>query len=310
MENKAHALAAGFFVLLTSALLVALALWLTHGTGERLAYEVSSREAITGLQPQATVRFRGVNVGKVDTIGFDPTVPGNVLLRLAVDPGTPITRSTYASLGFQGVTGIAFVQLDDTGESREALPTSDGQPGRIPMRAGLVGQLSAQGTRILSQLEETSRRVNELLAPQRQQALMASVGALERAAASVPPAMQQAGASMQSLRDASGSLAAGADAVKSAAADYGRLAQQLQQPGGLIEQLNRSTAELAATGQTLQADTLPRINRGAEETTWAVRQLGRAAAQVNANPQVLIFGQPPGAPGPGEPGFAAPGGRP
>lgn len=310
MENKAHALAAGSFVLLAAALLVALAVWLTHDTGARREYEVSTREAITGLQPQATVRFRGVNVGKVSSIGFDRSEPGNVLLRLAVDEDAPITRSTFASLGFQGVTGIAFVQLDDTGESREPLPAGDGPPARIPLRPGLVGQLTQRGGRILEQLEETSRRVNQLLTPETRQALLASVGALERAAASVPPVMQQAGASLQALREASGSLAGSAEAVKGAAADYGRLAQQVQQPGGLLERLGQSTATLAATGQALQADTLPRINRGAEEAGWAARQLGRTAATLNANPQLLLFGPAPAAPGPGEPGFTAPGGKP
>ncbi len=124
MENKAHALAAGAFVLLLSALLVALAVWLTRESGTRLIYDVSTDDAVTGLQEQASVRFRGVKVGKVTAIGFDPQVAGNVLVRIAIDAATPVTRSTYASLGFQGVTGIAFVQLDDHGESPERLPSS------------------------------------------------------------------------------------------------------------------------------------------------------------------------------------------
>ena len=72
MENKAHALAAGLFVLALSALLGVLAYWLTRDVGIRLAYEITTREAVSGLQPQAPVRYRGVNVGKVTSIGFDP----------------------------------------------------------------------------------------------------------------------------------------------------------------------------------------------------------------------------------------------
>ena len=65
MENKAHALAAGIFVLLVSAMLVAMAVWLTRDTGEHRVYEISSPEAVNGLQSQAAVRYRGVAVGKV-----------------------------------------------------------------------------------------------------------------------------------------------------------------------------------------------------------------------------------------------------
>src|SRR5690606_36335284 len=107
MENKAHAMAAGIFVALLSLLVLGMAAWLTRDTGIRDTYEISTRETVTGLQEQAPVRFRGVDVGKVSSIGFDPQKQGNVLLRLEIDREAPITRETYASLGFQGVTGLA-----------------------------------------------------------------------------------------------------------------------------------------------------------------------------------------------------------
>ncbi len=162
MENRSHALAAGAFVLAAMALLVALAFWLTRDNAVRRTYEISSRDAVTGLQVQAGVRFRGVTVGRVTDIGFDPATTGNVLVRISVDDNAPITRSTYAALGFQGVTGLAFVQLDDSGESREALPSGAAKPERIPIRPSLLSRLSDQGVVLLNQLEETSKRVNLL----------------------------------------------------------------------------------------------------------------------------------------------------
>jgi phospholipid/cholesterol/gamma-HCH transport system substrate-binding protein len=72
MENKAHALAAGAFVLGLVAVLVALVVWLTHDDTVRNTYELSTRDAVSGLQPQAMVRYRGIAVGKVTTIDFDP----------------------------------------------------------------------------------------------------------------------------------------------------------------------------------------------------------------------------------------------
>jgi len=50
MENKAHALAAGIFVALLSALVLGLAAWLTRQTGVRDVYEISTKETVTGLQ--------------------------------------------------------------------------------------------------------------------------------------------------------------------------------------------------------------------------------------------------------------------
>ena len=71
MENKAHALVAGLFVVVLAALLLGLGAWLTHDNGPRVRYEISTRDSVTGLAEQAPVRYRGVDVGKVTSIGFD-----------------------------------------------------------------------------------------------------------------------------------------------------------------------------------------------------------------------------------------------
>lgn len=309
MENKAHALAAGAFVLVAAALLAALAVWLTREGGVQLIYELSTRDAVTGLQPQARVRFRGVAVGKVSSIGFDPQVTGNVLLQISVSEDTPITRSTFATLGFQGVTGLAFVQLDDTGESKELLRPSDGQPPRIPLRPGLMSQLSDQGVSILTQLEETSRSINKLLAAENQKTLMHTISTLGQAAAGFPPVLQEASATLKSFRDTSDSVADSAATVKMSAAEFMQLSQRVNRPGGTLDKLGEGVDALAATGQALGGATLPRLNRTVEDSGRAVRQVQRAANTLNDNPQALIFGNAPAVPGPGEPGFAAPGGK-
>ncbi|MDP3701645.1 MAG: MlaD family protein [Hylemonella sp.] len=306
MENKAHAIAAGVFVLGVAALLIALAVWLTRDTGGLRRYEIATRGTITGLLPQASVRYRGVKVGKVAEVNLDPRTPGQVLVLMDVEPDTPVTRSTYATLGYQGLTGIAFVQLDDSGESREPLQAAAGELPRIPMRAGFMEQWSRQGERLLGELEETARRVNQLLAPENQQALRKSIDALGEAAAAVPPALQQAGQSFDAMRSAAASVSASADRVRAAADDYAGVARRLQQPGGTLEQMQQGAGALASSGQALQQTSLPRLNRTLDDAGRTVRQLGRTAATLDDNPQALIYGPALGLPGPGEPGFAIP----
>lgn len=122
MENKSHALAAGIFVLVVAAMLAGLAIWLTRDNANYEQYELSTRDGVSGLQPQATVRYKGVAVGKVTRIGFDPQVSGNVLIRIAVNEQAPISPTTFAVLGYQGVTGLAHVQLDDAEKPYPELP--------------------------------------------------------------------------------------------------------------------------------------------------------------------------------------------
>jgi phospholipid/cholesterol/gamma-HCH transport system substrate-binding protein len=306
MENKAHALAAGIFVLVASALLVVLAVWLTRQAGEVHHYEVATRALVTGLQSQAGVQYRGVKVGKVSSIAFDTQNPGQVLIRLALDVEAPVTRSTYATLGYQGLTGIAFVQLDDSGESSEALQAADGQLPRIPMRPGWMEQWTARGERLLGELELTTRSVNQLLAPGNQRALRQSIDALGQAAAAVPPALRDMQQSFAAMRETATTVSASAERVRLAADDYAGLARRLQQPGGTLEQLQQGVAALAGAGQAVQQNSLPRLNRTLDETQRMARQLGRSAAALDENPQALIYGPQLVLPGPGEPGFSVP----
>lgn len=306
MENKAHAIAAGLFVLAATALLIALAVWLTRDTGGSLRYEIATRSTIAGLIPQAAVRYRGVKVGKVAQIDLDAKTPGQVLVLMEIEPETPVTRSTYATLGYQGLTGIAFVQLDDSGESREPPVAAAGQLPRIPMREGFLDQWSRQGERLLGELEVTTRRINQLLAAENQQALRKSIDALGEAAAAVPPALQEARLSFRAMRESADSVGASADRVRLAADEYARLALRLQQPGGTLDQLQQGVGALAGAGQSVQQFSLPRLNRTLDEAGRSVRQVGRAAATLDDNPQALIYGPALPLPGPGEPGFVVP----
>ena len=329
MENKSHALAAGTFVLLVAALLIAMAAWLTRDHTEQRVFEISSKDAVTGLQPQAGVRYKGVTVGRVVAIELDPAVRGNVLVRIAVNDGAPITASTFASLGFQGVTGLAFVQLDDSGESAVALQTSSDVIGRIPMRQGLMSRLSDQGGKLLGQLEKASSQMNQLLDADNQKNLMTAVTNLGQAAAGItqltrradamltgtgpegsvnlPRVAEQASTTLKNIAQTSEQLKVSADTVRQSAAEFRTMSARMNEPGGTLDRIARSTDSLVTTSQSINGNTVPRLNRTAEEATRAARQVNRLVEGLNDNPQMLLTGKGAAVPGPGEAGFVAPG---
>ena len=342
MQNKAHALAAGIFVLVLAALAVAMAVWLTRDTDTRTEFELFTSDGVTGLRAQAAVRYRGVPVGKVHSIGLDPKSLGSVLVRISVDESTPVTKATFATLGFQGVTGSSFVQLEDDGASSEPLISTDGRPARIPLKPGLIGTLTDRGTALLGQLEQSARRFNELLAPENQKKLFDTVqqigsaaeglqrqGAsiqntvtqrLDPALASVAPLSEEAIRTLKSLQASSAELGRTAADFSRVSAniartadDFSQVAKRLTEKGGTLERL-ASTADataasadaVAAAAARLNNSNLPSALQATENTARAAQQLGRTAILLNENPQQLIYGAGTVAPGPGEPGFVRP----
>jgi phospholipid/cholesterol/gamma-HCH transport system substrate-binding protein len=321
MENKSHALAAGIFVLVVAAMLAGLAVWLTRDNANYEQYELSTKDGVSGLQPQAAVRYKGVAVGKVTRIGFDPQVTGNVLIRIAVNEQAPISPTTFAVLGYQGVTGLAHVQLDDADKPYPELPPGPSGLPRLPLKASPFGKLAEQAPAILTQVEEATRRINQVLGDGNQQKLAEALSNIAQAAGSVntltqrldttvaqrldpalaalPPLASDARKTLQALQQAGTSVSA-------LAADVSKTTQRLGAEGGPIDQITIGTQSLARAADQFSSTTLPRLNRAADDTSRAARTLSRTAGGVSDNPQLFIYGSGRIPPGPGEPGFAAP----
>lgn len=321
MENKSHALAAGIFVLVVAAMLAGLAVWLTRDNANYEQYELSTRDGVSGLQPQAAVRYKGVAVGKVTRIGFDPQVTGNVLIRIAVNEQAPISPTTFAVLGYQGVTGLAHVLLDDAEKPYPELPPGPSGLPRLPLRTSPFTQLFDQGPAILSRVQEATERINQVLSDDNQRLLrelLANTGQaagsvhtlsqrldatvqqrLDPALAALPPLAREATGALQSMRQAG-------EQVSGMAAEIGQTAKRINAPGGTLEQTERGAQALAQAVERFGTTTLPRMERAADETARAARLTGRAASSLGENPQGILYGPGRGQPGPGEPGFTAP----
>ena len=305
MENKAHALIAGVFVLLVTALLALLAIWLTRDSSQRDLYEISTSETISGLQPQAAVRFRGVPVGKVERIGFDAKAKGNVLIDISIDRGAPVTKSTFATVASQGVTGLGFIQLDDNGESAERLLPNDGVPPRIPLKPGGLDKLLKQSEAIFNQAEQATARLNQLLSDENQKAVTTAVTQLAEATGSINRVAKGLEPTVATLPALSRDSNATMKALKTASDEVGTAARRLNEKGGPLDKLGEGGTALAAGIETFSAATLPKLGQVADETARTMRQLRRTVNAVDDNPQALIFGNGRPIPGPGEPGFTA-----
>ena len=95
-------------------------------------------------------------------------------------------------------------------------------------------------------------------------------------------------------------------AASSAGAAVTALTGKMTEKGGVLDQLSLGSAALAGSVQTLNANTLPRAARAADDTGKSARNISRVINQLGDNPQSLIYGSGSALPGPGEPGFVAP----
>lgn len=309
MENKAHAVVAGLFTILMLTATILIGMWFNRDRVEWVPYQIATKLSVPGLNPQASVRYRGLDVGKVDDISFDPLEVGQILVHLSIRPDTPITQSTFATLGYQGVTGIAYVQLDDDGSRPVRVPSSKEKIARIEMRPSLFDQLQSRGLAILQQTEEVAKRVNDLLQPDNQKKMLAAFDNMSKAATALEtiprqlqPTLDRLPAMTAQAQQTLNSLNALSTDARTLTNNLNGMASSLQAPDGAIANVSSAAAQVRTVADKLEHETLPVIN----DARTSIRSFNRTLDSWRERPQSVLFGGPALAPGPGEPGFAVP----
>ena len=307
MENRAHAIATGVFVLVFVALLAVSAVWLSGMHIRGIPYDLITETSVAGLSPGAPVRLRGVEVGRVQSIGFDHADQGRILVRALVDQHVRLPEGTHATISYLGLSGTAYVELDYPDPAARTLPSSAAAPARIPMGTSGLAQLTGAGNRLAETFTETLQRVNRVLTPETSRNISQLIEHTNEAAAGMTAALRD-------LRPATRHLAsvfANADeliqSMRSTSRDADALLVAANSRGGALDAIRdgaRTTGDAARNVErALVHDTVPRLDVLAVRLSRASDSLNQLLQQVQNEPQSLVFGPPPPTPGPGEPGF-------
>jgi phospholipid/cholesterol/gamma-HCH transport system substrate-binding protein len=320
MEPKVNYILVGSFVALLGAAVLAGILWLgkTDYRGAYDRYEASMKESVAGLSVDSTVKYRGVDVGRVKAIALRPDNPEEVLLTLDIMRGTPIKTDTVAILETQGLTGLATINL--TGGSREA-PILQAQGGQtypvIKTGPSLFSRLDETASRLLSDeglaqlladLDLAAKGVANVLDEENRTVLKKSIKDLSDVAQTLAAHKGQIEQSLNGAAKSADNL------VKLTASLNAEVPTLLAGINKSVAALGTATDELARTSKTVGAvvnearpemqqftkRTLPETGLLVTELRQLTGTLTRVARELEREPSSLVFGRKTPARGPGE----------
>lgn len=309
MEDRAHALAAGLFALLLAAAALFSVWWFSGDREAVTEYELVSTGNITGLNPQAQVRFRGMAAGKVTRIRIDPADPRNILVRVSINTDVPVTRGTRATLGYQGVTGLAYVQLTDRGDDPVPLTADGARLPRLALEAGVIDQITETAIHTLERFTAIGERISAFFDDDNIARFKAALANLESAAAGVDRTFDEAPATLAAVRsmftpENIERLSSALANVDAATAEAAPVAAELRRLMARFEGvLNTVDGMAQATGDSILDETLPQLNALLSDLGDTTQRLGRVLEELEASPQILLTGRSERRPGPGEAGF-------
>lgn len=159
METRANYILVGIVTIAVLLGSFAFVYWIARGgeSQNMVPLEVRIPGSVTGLTIGSQVLFNGIKVGDVRRMQIDPDNPSVVIVTTQVDRTTPVTPKTEATLGFQGLTGQAYVELKG-GDPKEQnlLQTAEetGEPARIEADAGAVNNLIDKAQQIATRADQ------------------------------------------------------------------------------------------------------------------------------------------------------------
>ena len=278
METRASYLVVGSFVLALTFGMIGFVVWLAKVQFDTQfsRYDIYFESNVTGLQVGSPVKYRGITVGEVITIGIDPENVALVLVTIEVAADTPVREDTVATMSLLSfASGSLFVQLGGgTNESppllakgNQRLPVIQSEPLALEKLIGSIDEILFQVTDLLNDqnrksISDTLKNVADL------------TGALADKRGDFDSLIADAAATTESLRKAS-------ESVESLAADLE------QRVGGVVAQ-TESTLEaferVALSADGVIADNAEDINASIQD----LRAMADSFRKLSDEAQALV----------------------
>ena len=308
MEDKVNYTLVGVFVLGLGAALVVAVLWLAAGISNRKVYDPYQaviRESVAGLSVAAPVKYLGVDVGKVSEIGIDPQNSRQVLLKFLIERGTPIKQDTDAVLKSQGLTGIAYVELNGGSVgSPPLLATNEVPVPVIRSKPSLSARLEDVLTTVLANVNRTTANVDAVFDADNRAALKHALADIAGLAHTLSEQRTALGAGIVDAARTAKNTARATDQLEPA---IERVVASADALGAMAHSVGRTSdgagqaVDAAASGvQQMRTETLPELERLLVELDALAASMRRLSEQTERNPSSLILGAPRRRPGPGE----------
>lgn len=173
--------AVGLFVAAALAAFIGGTIWLTgkQGSEPTAGYSIFFEKDVSGLMLGGPVYYLGVDVGTLTTMKIVPGDTMRVRVDIKVLKSVPIDKGTYASIAFQGITGVAVIKLAADPGPHAPLEKGGGAPYPvIQVRDTGLTALLENAPLIIDRLDSVLVDINKFLSEENQAHIASMLGDL------------------------------------------------------------------------------------------------------------------------------------
>lgn len=307
MESEANYTIVGIFVIVFTAILITGLIWFASSSpGKKTErYFVYINESVSGLNKDASVKYRGVTVGKVLELSLPKDRPDTVRIMVEIQKDVPVKTNTVATLEFQGITGLAYINLSGGTPDAPAITPNNGEEYPvIPNKPSLFLRLEERLQDPMEKLMTTVTQVNKILNDQNVQALSELLQNLSCLTATaneeikgVGNLLQEFSKVMPMIDRTNNELQVALTSFSQAASATQKMAETISSASNAIQtEVQNEGSKIGRNTDKLSTELLALSN----ELRNTSAQLSSFTKKLEQHPQMLIFGKPQQIKGPGE----------
>lgn len=298
MFKDKHYFAVGLFVLLVCVLGGYFVYWLAvaKDPANTRRYLVYFEDSVRGLTKGSQVRYKGLNVGRVQDVRIAPDDPHKVEVMLEIDQSTPILSNTRASVQMQGVTGLSYIALNHSGEPGTTVQYPSRGVPEIGSTESSFDRMLESAPRLMNQITELTRNINRLFSEENIAQVSRMLTQLEQASGQLEPSLTEF---TRVLRQTSEAL----EHINTAAQNLQQASEQAQpQIQATLKNIEQTSRHLAQASHQLQElitenregisefvqSGLPEFNLLIRESRATAQEIQALAESLQRNPSQLI----------------------
>jgi len=300
MEREANYTAVGAFVLLITTMAGLFVYWYAGNSDARdyTRYEIYFEGSVSGLNRGSTVRYLGVEVGRVVAIRLDRRASDRVQVIADIDSDAPVSKETLASLSLQGVTGLLYIDLLAEADSKRRMDPvpSEQYPVIDSVRSNFDLFLSSLPD-LVGRAADVADRASRVLSDENIASFSSTMRSIEQSAATLPATMRDASQVVAEFRHTIGDVRAAAAGARTLIETSGPdLAAASERLRAISENLASTTANLERLMSDhredlglFMRDSLPEMERLLRDSRQAALEFRELSRSLKADPSQLLY---------------------
>jgi phospholipid/cholesterol/gamma-HCH transport system substrate-binding protein len=293
MEREANYTAVGAFVLLVATMAGLFVYWYAGSADARdyERYEIYFEGSVSGLNRGSTVRYLGVEVGRVIAIRIDKRADDRVQVIADIDSHTPISQDTLATLSLAGVTGQLYIDLLANADAKRRM---DPVPSE---QYPVINSARSSFDLFLASLPDLVGRASQVLSDENIRSISNTLASIEKTAATLPATMQDAQAVVAELRttvtEVRAAVVSARQVIDSAGPNLADAAERIRELSGNLAKTTANLDRLMADHREdlglFFRDSLPEMERLLRDSRTAAQEFRELSRSLKADPSQLLY---------------------